>query len=34
MCGIVCAFDLKQTAEELRPQGVFNMDKRLDEKTI
>ncbi|MDC0643341.1 asparagine synthase B [Flavobacteriaceae bacterium] len=28
MCGIVCAFDLKQTAEDLRPQ-VLEMAKRV-----
>jgi asparagine synthase (glutamine-hydrolysing) len=28
MCGIVCAFDLKQTAEELRPQ-VLEMSKKV-----
>jgi len=28
MCGIVCAFDLKQTAEDLRPQ-VLEMAKRI-----
>ena len=28
MCGIVCAFDLKQTAEDLRPQ-VLEMSKQI-----
>jgi len=28
MCGIVCAFDLKQTTEELRPQ-ILEMSKRI-----
>ena len=28
MCGIVCAFDLKQPAEDLRPQ-ILQMSKRL-----
>ena len=28
MCGIVCAFDLKQKAEELRPQ-ILEMSKKV-----
>ena len=28
MCGIVCAFDLKQSSEELRPQ-ILEMSKRI-----
>ena len=28
MCGIVCAFDLKQNSEDLRPQ-VLEMSKRI-----
>jgi len=28
MCGIVCAFDLKQTVEELRP-GILRMSKKV-----
>ena len=28
MCGIVCAFDIKQSAEEMRPQ-VLKMVKKL-----
>ena len=28
MCGIVCAFDLKQTTEDLRPQ-ILEMSKRI-----
>jgi len=33
MCGIVCAFDIKQPSESLRPE-ILEMSKRLDTEVL